>query len=51
MSNKKRKRCESCNQLKHYVEKVIDPYNFEIGRQEVQLWLCPDCYEESIRAC
>lgn len=47
MANKKkvqrRRRCENCNELKHDVERTVDPYLEDVKGIEVLKNLCTDC--------
>lgn len=39
----RRKRCESCGNLKLGVKKVANPYKEEIENITVEEWLCEEC--------
>lgn len=45
---KRRKRCESCHQLKHDVEHVIDSYTLEIDGREVWVDICTECHNAGV---
>ena len=44
ISERRRKRCENCNELKFGVHKMINPYTEDIEGIQIWEWLCHECY-------
>ncbi len=42
---KRRRRCESCGELKHDVVRSIDPYQSDVNNIEIEVVWCGRCYQ------